>query len=86
MTMEMAPRHDGAGAAFLTAQEREYYNATEQGAERLKQMIEDYWARRGAIVNVRVVSEGFVMAMRGARFDVRSDMVNALPIGWNSTQ
>lgn len=49
------------------------------GARRLKQRIEDYWRDRGYAVEVKLVDAGFVAAMRSARTDVRSDMVNGLP-------
>lgn len=49
------------------------------GARRLKQRIEEYWRERGYAVDVKLVEAGFVAAMRSARTDVRSDMVNGLP-------
>jgi hypothetical protein len=49
------------------------------GARRLKQRIEEYWRERGFTVDVKLVEAGFVAAMRSARTDVRSDMVNGLP-------
>lgn len=49
------------------------------GARRLKQRIEDYWRERGYNVDVKLVEAGFVAAMRSARTDVRSDMVNGFP-------
>jgi hypothetical protein len=49
------------------------------GARRLKQRIEEYWRERGYNVEVKLVEAGFVAAMRSARTDVRSDMVNGLP-------
>lgn len=49
------------------------------GARRLKQRIEEYWRDRGYTVDVKLVEAGFVAAMRSARVDVRSDMVNAMP-------
>lgn len=49
------------------------------GARRLKQRIEEYWRERGFNVEVKLVEAGFVAAMRSARTDVRSDMVNGLP-------
>jgi hypothetical protein len=50
-----------------------------EGARRLKQRIEEYWRERGYTVEVKLVEAGFVAAMRSARTDVRSDMVNGLP-------
>jgi hypothetical protein len=52
---------------------------TPDGARRLKQRIEDYWRDKGYAVDVKLVEAGFVPAMRSARFDVRSDMVNGIP-------
>ena len=49
------------------------------GARRLKQRIEEYWRDRGYQVEIKLVEAGFVAAMRSARTDVRSDMVNGLP-------
>ncbi len=49
------------------------------GARRLKQRIEEYWRERGFDVEVKLVEAGFVPAMRSARTDVRSDMVNGFP-------
>jgi hypothetical protein len=52
---------------------------TPDGARRLKQRIEDYWRDKGYKVDVKLVEAGFVPAMRSARFDVRSDLVNGFP-------
>jgi hypothetical protein len=52
---------------------------TSDGARRLKQRIEEYWRERGYDVEVKLVDAGFVAAMRSARTDVRSNMVNGLP-------
>lgn len=49
------------------------------GARRLKQRIEEYWRDRGYDVDIKLIEAGFVPAMRSARTDVRSDMVNGLP-------
>ena len=49
------------------------------GARRLKQRIEEYWRERGYTVDVKLIEAGFVAAMRSARTDVRSDMVNGMP-------
>lgn len=57
--------------------EHDFCNA--DGARRLKQRIEEYWRDRGYHVDVKLVEAGFVAAMRSARTDVRSDMVNGLP-------
>lgn len=50
-----------------------------EGARRLKQRIEEYWRERGFAVEIKLVEAGFVAAMRSARTDVRSDMVNGFP-------
>lgn len=50
------------------------------GARRLKMRIEEYWRDRGFKVDVKLVDAGFVAAMRSARTDVRSDMVNGFPV------
>ena len=49
------------------------------GARRLKSRIEDYWRERGFNVDIKLVEAPFVAAMRSARTDVRSDMVNGFP-------
>jgi hypothetical protein len=41
--------------------------------------IEEYWRERGFTVDVKLIESGFVAAMRSARTDVRSDMVNGFP-------
>ena len=52
---------------------------TMEGAKRLKMKIEEYWRSRGFEVNINLVDSGFVPAMRSARTDVRSNMVNGMP-------
>ncbi|MCW5725218.1 MAG: phosphoglycolate phosphatase [Maricaulaceae bacterium] len=52
---------------------------TPEGARRLKARIEAFWAERGYNVTIDLVDAGFMPAMRSARTDVRSDMVNGLP-------
>jgi len=49
------------------------------GARRLKQRIEEYWKDKGYNVDVKLIEAPFVAAMRSARTDVRSDMVNGFP-------
>lgn len=51
----------------------------QDGAARLKAKIEEYWTQRGFDVNINLVDAGFVPAMRSARTDVRSNMVNGMP-------
>lgn len=50
-----------------------------EGAQRLREKIREYWADRGYDVDVDLVDAGFVAAMRSARTDVRSNMVNGMP-------
>lgn len=52
---------------------------TEDGAMRLKMKIEEYWRNRGFDVSIDLVDAGFIPAMRSARTDVRSNMVNGMP-------
>lgn len=51
----------------------------QDGAKRLKQKIEEYWSERGFDVDIDLVDAGFIAAMRSARTDVRSNMVNGMP-------
>ncbi|MES1200723.1 MAG: phosphoglycolate phosphatase [Pseudomonadota bacterium] len=64
--------------------EHDFCNA--DGARRLKQRIEDYWRERGYSVDIKLIEAGFVPAMRSARMDVRSDMVNGLPARKNGDE
>ena len=57
-----------------------------EGARRLKQRIEEYWRDRGYSVEIKLIEAGFVAAMRSARTDVRSDMVNGLPARRNERE
>lgn len=52
------------------------------GARGLKERIEAYWRERGGAVAIKLVDAGFVTAMRTARVDVRSDMVDGWPREW----
>ena len=52
---------------------------TTEGARRLKLRIEEYWRERGYDVSVDLVEAPFLPAMRSARTDVRSNMVNGMP-------
>lgn len=49
------------------------------GALELKRKIEAYWAERGQNVSVVLHNVGFHPAIRAARFDVRSDLINGMP-------
>jgi hypothetical protein len=50
-----------------------------EGAQALKDKIEAYWRERGQNVMIALHNVGFHPAIRAARFDVRSDMVNGMP-------
>lgn len=50
-----------------------------QGANELKARIEDYWRKRGFDVQVMLIEAPFSAAVRAARVDVRSDLVNGWP-------
>ncbi len=50
-----------------------------EGAKRLALKIQAFWQERGYDVDVKLVEAGFLPAMRSARTDVRSDMVNGMP-------
>lgn len=54
---------------------------SQEGAAVLKAMIESYWAARGQQVMVALHNVGFHPAIRAARFDIRSDMINGKPRG-----
>lgn len=49
------------------------------GAHALKEKIEAYWRERGQHVLIALHNVGFHPAIRAARFDVRSDMINGMP-------
>jgi hypothetical protein len=49
------------------------------GAVALKAKIEAYWRERGHDVMIVLNNVGFHPAIRAARYDVRSDMVNGQP-------
>ena len=50
------------------------------GAMKLKEKIESYWSERGHTVFVKIEKKGYVGTMRGARFDIRSDLFNGMPL------
>ncbi|MBL8558655.1 MAG: hypothetical protein JNM47_08040 [Hyphomonadaceae bacterium] len=49
------------------------------GAMALKEKIEAYWRERGMQVMIALHNVGFHPAIRAARYDVRSDMINGMP-------
>jgi hypothetical protein len=51
------------------------------GAVALKEKIEAYWRERGQDVMLSLHNVGFHPAIRAARYDVRSDMINGMPRG-----
>ena len=68
------------GAWDLDASHREPGDfCSRDGALALKEKIEAYWRERGQNVMVALHNVGFHPAIRAARFDVRSDMVNGMP-------
>ncbi|MEL7030344.1 MAG: hypothetical protein AAGL49_14310, partial [Pseudomonadota bacterium] len=52
---------------------------SKEGADALRRRIEEFWSKRGYNVDVQLINQGFVPAMRSARTDIRSDMVNGMP-------
>jgi len=71
----------GGWSSFVTAPERgdpaDY--CSREGAIALKAKIEAYWRERGLDVMIALHNVGFHPAIRAARYDVRSDMVNGMP-------
>lgn len=66
---DFAP-HDDFGHTNFTDRE---------GAAELKARIEAYWAERGHQVQVMLIDAPFNPAVRAARVDVRSNMVDGMP-------
>lgn len=52
---------------------------SKDGALALKEKIEAYWRERGQNVMLSLHNVGFHPAIRAARFDLRSDMINGMP-------
>lgn len=73
-TLQMDGDEDWKG---LAQGETDY--CSREGAAALKAMIEAYWRERGHDVMIVLNNVGFHPAIRAARFDVRSDMVNGRP-------
>lgn len=74
--------NESVDSDYFTAPNRgagEYDFCSRSGANELKAKIETYWAARGQNVQVMLHNVGFHPAIRAARFDVRSDMVNGMP-------
>lgn len=68
---------DYFSAPSLSAGESDF--CSRDGAHALKAKIEAYWRERGHNVMVALHNVGFHPAIRAARFDVRSDMINGMP-------
>ena len=64
--------------AFLAHREPPDY-CSREGALALKEKIESYWRARGREVAVSLQNVGFHPAIRAARYDLRTDMVNGFP-------
>ena len=63
----------------LTPSRGESDYCSRDGAMALKEKIEAYWRERGQNVMIALHNVGFHPAIRAARYDVRSDMVNGMP-------
>lgn len=74
-----AERDLGGWTAFDAAHTEGADYCSRAGAEALKAKIETYWRERGQNVMVALHNVGFHPAIRAARFDVRSDMLNGKP-------
>ena len=70
MSLDTEYRADRMGEADFTCH---------AGANELKTRIEAYWRARGHDVQVMLIEAPFTQAIRAARFDVRSELVNGLP-------
>ena len=74
-----AERDLGGWTAFDVGADEPADYCSRAGAESLKAKIETYWRDRGQNVMIALHNVGFHPAIRAARFDVRSDMVNGMP-------
>jgi hypothetical protein len=79
-----AIQKEGAGEDFAdwqsyTPSRGESDYCSRDGAVALKEKIEAYWRERGQDVMIALHNVGFHPAIRAARYDVRSDMVNGMP-------
>jgi hypothetical protein len=77
---------DGGGQDFdgwdcSTSSRGEADFCSREGALALKAKIEAYWRERGQDVMIALHNVGFHPAIRAARYDVRSDMINGMPRG-----
>lgn len=78
------PEGDYFSANTRSAGESDF--CSRDGAHALKAKIEAYWRERGHDVMVALHNVGFHPAIRAARFDVRSDMINGMPRSAVSTK
>lgn len=81
-----ALQNDGGGRDFNTwdsdtSSRGEADFCSREGAMALKAKIEAYWRERGQDVMIALHNVGFHPAIRAARYDVRSDMINGMPRG-----
>lgn len=74
-----AERADEPLEVFAVSDREPADYTSREGAMALKAKIEAYWRERGKDVMIALHNVGFHPAIRAARFDVRSDMVNGLP-------
>lgn len=70
---------DGGSTSAPQLEPGESDFCSRDGALALKAKIEAYWKARGLDVQISMQNVGFHPAIRAARYDVRSDMVNGLP-------
>lgn len=71
---------DRSQEAWSPVGEREETDfCSRDGALALKLKIEAYWRERGHDVMIALHNVGFHPAIRAARYDVRSDMINGMP-------
>ncbi len=81
-----AIQNEGGAADYdawesLTPARGESDYCSRDGAMALKEKIEAYWRERGQEVLIALQNVGFHPAIRAARYDVRSDMINGMPRG-----
>jgi len=77
--MYAAAHADDEFTAYRAPEAEAFDYCSRDGAVALKQKIEAYWAARGQHVMIALHNVGFHPAIRAARYDVRSDMVNGMP-------
>lgn len=72
---------DLRGWKTFTASYEETDYCSREGAAALKEKIEAFWRERGQDVMIALQNVGFHPAIRAARYDLRSDMINGMPRG-----